>query len=57
MDQIKIRPAAASCNATLGEFLLKYDDLRAEEDLDAALREFLVSTWLRQTWQDGTASR
>jgi len=45
MDQAKIRPAAASYNATLGEFLLKYDDLRAEPSPDDALMEFLESTY------------
>jgi hypothetical protein len=45
MDQAKVRPVAASYNATLGEFLLKYDDLRAEENPDAALMEFLASTY------------
>jgi hypothetical protein len=45
MDQAKIRPAAASYNATLGEFLLKYDDLRAEASPDDALMEFLESTY------------
>ena len=45
MDHAKIRPAAASYNATLGEFLLKYDDLRAETSPDDALREFLASTY------------
>ena len=45
MDQAKVRPAAASYNATLGEFLLKYDDLRAEASPDDALMEFLESTY------------
>ena len=41
----KIRPAAAAYNAELGEFLLKYEDLLAEADPDAALMEFLESTY------------
>jgi hypothetical protein len=41
----KIRPTAAIYNAELGEFLLKYDDLLAEVDPDAALIEFLESTY------------
>ncbi len=41
----KVRPAAAAYNAELGEFLLKYDDLLAEADPDAALMEFLESTY------------
>src|SRR5665213_230783 len=45
LAEAKVRPAAASYNATLGEFILKYDDLRAESDPDGALREFLESTY------------
>jgi hypothetical protein len=45
MDRAKVRPAAASYNSTLGEFLLKYDDLRAEASPDDALMEFLESTY------------
>jgi len=41
----KIRPATAAYNAALGEFLLKYEDLLAEDDPDAALMEFLQSTY------------
>ena len=45
LDQAKIWPASACYNAELGEFLLKYDDLRAEANPDAALMEFLESTY------------
>ena len=45
LEQAKVRPAAASYNAGLGEFILKYDDLRAESSPDAALLEFLESTY------------
>jgi len=45
LDQAKIWPASAGYNAELGEFLLKYDDLRAEANPDAALMEFLESTY------------
>ncbi len=45
LDQAKIKPASAGYNAELGEFLLKYDDLRAEADPDASLMEFLDSTY------------
>jgi len=41
----KIRPASAAYNAELGEFLLKYEDLLAEADPDAALMAFLESTY------------
>ena len=40
-----IRPAAASYNSAVGEFILKYDDLRGQSDPDAALMEFLESTY------------
>jgi hypothetical protein len=45
LGEAKILPAAAEYDAALGEFLLKYDDLRAEADPDAALMEFLQSTY------------
>jgi hypothetical protein len=45
LDQAKISPAAATYNSALGEFILKYDDLRAEASPDAALMEFLESTY------------
>jgi len=45
LTQAKIQPAAASYNAALGEFILKYDDLRAESSPDIALLEFLESTY------------
>jgi hypothetical protein len=36
---------AAKYNTTLGEFILKYDDLRAEQSTDDALMEFLQSSY------------
>ncbi|MDQ2926336.1 MAG: DUF5996 family protein, partial [Acidobacteriota bacterium] len=45
MAEAKVRPAAAGWNTALGEFILKYDDLRAEASPDAALLEFLESTY------------
>ena len=45
LDQAKILPAAAGYNGTVGEFIFKYDDLRAEASPDAALMEFLASTY------------
>jgi hypothetical protein len=41
----RVKPAAAYFHDTLGEFLLPYDDVRASADPDAALMEFLVSTY------------
>ena len=40
-----IRPATASWNPQLSEFLLMYDDVRAAASPDAALYEFLESTY------------
>ena len=40
-----VRPAAASFNAALGEFLLPYDAVRTAPDHDAMLLEFLQSTY------------
>jgi hypothetical protein len=45
LDQAKILPSAAGFDAGLGEFILKYDDLRAMADPDAALMQFLQSTY------------
>ena len=41
----KIRPDAAEFNTELGEFILKYEDLRREKNPDKALMEFLESTY------------
>jgi hypothetical protein len=41
----KVKPAAASWSAALGEFLLPYEAVRKASDPDAALMEFLVSTY------------
>ena len=40
-----MKPAAAYFNEQLGEFLLPYDDVRKAADPDAALMDFLVSTY------------
>lgn len=45
LDKATIRPAAANYNTALGEFILKYDDLRAESAPDDALLEFLQSSY------------
>jgi hypothetical protein len=45
MAEAAVRPAAARYDAELGEFILLYDDLRAEADPDAALMQFLQSTY------------
>jgi hypothetical protein len=45
LAEATVRPASAQWNAGLGEFILKYDDLLAESSPDAALMEFLESTY------------
>src|SRR5580704_4970129 len=44
-DNAAISPDAAGWDSMLGEFILKYDDLRREPDPDEALMEFLESTY------------
>ena len=41
----KVRPDIANFNANLGEFILKYEDLRREASPDEALLEFLETTY------------
>jgi hypothetical protein len=41
----KVKPAAAFFSKELGEFLLPYDAMRSARDPDAALMEFLQSTY------------
>ena len=41
----KVKPAAAYFHEQLGEFLLPYDDVRKSADPDAALMDFLQSTY------------
>src|SRR5688572_3674631 len=41
----KVKPAAAYFHEQLGEFLLPYDELRKAADPDAALMDFLISTY------------
>ena len=41
----QVRPAAAKFNGDLGEFILKYEDLRREPSPDEALIAFLESTY------------
>ena len=40
-----VRPAAARYDATMGEFLLPYEAVRAAQDPDAFLLDFLASTY------------
>ncbi len=41
----KVRPAAAAWDTTLGQFILKYDDVRTAESPEAVLMDFLDSTY------------
>jgi hypothetical protein len=45
LSEAKVRPAAAEWDKALGEFLFKYDEVRAETSPDAALMEFLESAY------------
>ncbi len=40
-----MKPAAAFFHSQLGEFILPYDDVRKSADPDAALMDFLQSTY------------
>jgi hypothetical protein len=46
LAQKKVHPEAAYWEAALGEFILKYEDLRRESSPDDALMEFLESTYV-----------
>jgi hypothetical protein len=45
MGERPVRPAAAGWNATLGEFILKYDDVRELAAPEQAILEFAQSTY------------
>jgi hypothetical protein len=45
LEGASIQPASAAFDKTLGEFILKYHDLRAEPSPDDALLQFLQSTY------------
>jgi len=45
LKEAAIRPPAAGYNAALGEFLLNYADVRAADDPDALVLNFLQSTY------------
>lgn len=46
LDRVKLSPPSASFNKDLGEFILKYEDLRNESSPDDALMSFLQSTYV-----------
>jgi hypothetical protein len=43
--EYKVQPAEARFDATFGEFILPYEEVRTAPDPDAALLEFLQSTY------------
>jgi Family of unknown function (DUF5996) len=45
IEQAQIRPSTAGWNTQLGEFILRYDDVRAATLPEAVLMEFLESTY------------
>jgi Family of unknown function (DUF5996) len=45
LEQMSVEPGRASFNTNLGEFILKYDDLRREPSPDEALLAFLETTY------------
>ncbi len=45
LKEAAIRPASAGYNAALGEFLLSYEEVRAADDPDALVLDFLQSTY------------
>ncbi|WP_263368471.1 DUF5996 family protein [Edaphobacter bradus] len=45
LDRASIRPTAAHYDPKLGEFLLKYDDVRSAASPDDAVHQFLQSTY------------
>ena len=45
LSDAKVRPGQAFYSKDLGEYLLMYDDVRNAADPDAALMEFLQSTY------------
>ncbi|HEY8283561.1 MAG TPA: DUF5996 family protein [Chloroflexota bacterium] len=46
LERAVIRPASAWYSAELGEFLLRYEDVRGADNPDAVLLEFLQSTYV-----------
>lgn len=45
LAEAKIRPTAAGWDKTLGEFIFRYEDVRAEASPEASLLEFLASSY------------
>ena len=45
LREASVRPGAASFDATLGEFVLRYDDVRGAEAPEQAILEFFQSTY------------
>jgi hypothetical protein len=45
LSQAPVRPAAAAWDNALGEFILKYDDVRSQSSPEQAILEFAASTY------------
>jgi hypothetical protein len=45
LSEAKVQPPAAYFDTTMGEFLLRYKDVRKDPNPDAAIRAFLESTY------------
>lgn len=45
LAEAKVRPTAAGWDKALGEFILKYEEVRAESSPETALMEFLASSY------------
>ncbi len=45
LAEATVQPAAAAWDKALGEFIFKYDDVRAEASPEVALMEFLDSAY------------
>jgi hypothetical protein len=58
---VAVRPAAATFNGELGEFVLPYELVRQADDPDGLLLEFLQSTYeaaaTTAQWDRGTLER
>jgi hypothetical protein len=61
LAEAKIRPAAAGWDKALGEFIFKYDDVRAQTSPEAALTEFVQSAYVAAAdaakWDRATLER
>jgi hypothetical protein len=61
LPEAKVQPPAAYFDTTMGEFLLRYNDVRKDASPDATLRAFLESTYAaaadKAGWDRATLER